>query len=108
MKVESVEEVNVVVNAVIHWIPRAIGFGIAGFCYFFMLEGFSPEFGWKGALSHFAQGTLLLVFALIAWKWGIIGASLYVALGLYVLLKWRKAYVIATVLGVTGLLFIFL
>jgi len=29
-------------------------------------------------------------------------------LGLYVLLKWRKAYVIATVLGVTGLLFIFL
>ncbi len=97
-----------IVMQVIHWMPRVIGLGIAGFCYFFMLEGFSPGFSWKDALSHFVQGTLLLILALVAWKWGKIGGGLYIALGLYVLLRWRKAAVIAAVSATTGLLFIFL
>ena len=94
------------VMQVIHWVPRVIGLGIAGFCYFFMLEGFSPGFNWKDSLSHFVQGTLLLILALVAWKWGKVGGALYIALGLYVLLKWNRAFVISAVLGTTGLLFI--
>ena len=94
-------------SQVIHWIPRVISLGMAGFCYFFMLE-LSSE-GWQAALSHFIQGTLLLALALVSWKWGIPGGIVYIALGLYILLRLRRKtgnIVISSVLMITGLLFI--
>ena len=77
--------------------------------YMFMLEGFSPEFNWKDALSHFVQGTLLLILALVSWKWGKLGGSMYIALGLFVLWKFRRSnftFVMSAILVITGLLFI--
>ena len=44
---------------VIQWIPRIASFGISGFCYLFVLE-LRTE-GWKAALSHFIQGSVLLI-----------------------------------------------
>jgi hypothetical protein len=84
---------------------------MAGFCYFFMLEAFSPGFSWKDALGHFAQGTLMLAIALVAWMWGIVGGCIYIALGIYILLKWRRTRFTLTLIGMlvaVGLLFIFL
>jgi len=90
------------------WIPRVTGLLMAGFCYFFMLEIFSE--GWKSGLMHFVQGTFMLAVALLAWKWGIIGGSIYVLLGLLVFFHFRRnqfTFILSSVIIATGLMFIF-
>lgn len=101
---------NRMLREVMQWIPRVIGLGMAGFCYLFMFEGFAPELSWKDAFSHFVQGSLMLILALVSWKWEKLGGSSYIALGLFVLWKFRRGrptFVISAIVIITGLLFIF-
>ncbi len=72
-----------------------------------MLEVFSDR--WKSAIGHFIQGTVLLMLAIISWKWNILGGTLYVLSGLYILVHWKRIRVIFFIAGMlilTGLLFI--
>ncbi|MBD3184388.1 hypothetical protein GF312_19040 [Candidatus Poribacteria bacterium] len=89
------------------WIPRIIGFAIAGFCYMFMLE-LSTE-GWGAALSHFIQGTAFLILTLLSWKWGFWGGLLYISFGIFIVIKERKGrfvVIASTTLILTGIMFI--
>lgn len=96
-----------ILGEIVRLILRIITFGMAGFCYLFMLE-FSSE-GWQAALSHFVQGTFMLILAIVSWKWNMIGGGLYVILGLFVLLKFRRSkstLLMAMIIISTGLLLI--
>lgn len=73
----------------ITWLPRMLGVCFAAFCYLFVLEGFSPKFNWRDSLFHFLQGSVMLAILLVGWKWSILGALLYAAIGVWVLVDWR-------------------
>lgn len=76
---------------ILYYLPRVLTVGIVIFLYLFVLEGFSPEFGWQSGLSHFILATIVLLIGIVAWKKPKIGGWLFLAplLISLVLMQWR-------------------
>jgi hypothetical protein len=67
----------------IYYLPRVLAILITTFFYLFVLEGFSPEFGWQSGLMHFILATAVLLFTILAWKRPKIGGWFFLLTGLY-------------------------
>ncbi len=71
----------------IYYLPRALAILIVAFLSIFILEGFSPEFGWQDSLMHLLVALVALGAAIVAWKWPKIGGWVFVLFGLKYLLS---------------------
>lgn len=61
------------IRKLLHYLPRVLTVLAVAFLYIFVLEAFSPEFGWQSGLMHFVLATVVLLFGILAWKKPLIG-----------------------------------
>jgi hypothetical protein len=76
----------------IYCLPRVLAILIVAFLAMFILEGFSPEFGWQSSLAHALLASVALLAAVIAWNRPGIGGWIFVAFGIYYLLGIFKSH----------------
>ncbi len=95
----------------IYYLPRALAILIVVFFSIFILEGFSPEFGWIDSLMHLLVALVALGATIIAWKWPKIGGWIFIIFGLLFLsMAFRSQYWGGLIIGgvplLTGILFL--
>jgi hypothetical protein len=96
----------------IYYLPRILSILIVSFLALFILEGFSPGFGWQDSLMHLLMALIALGATIVAWKWPKIGGWIFVLLGLKFLLmifrepSWNNGMIIGGILLLTGILFV--
>lgn len=66
-----------ILRKILHYLPRALTVAVVAFFYLFVLEAFSPEFGWQSGLAHFIAATVVLLIGILAWKKPKIGGWLF-------------------------------
>lgn len=99
-------------NKIIYFSSRILSVVIIGFFALFVLEGFSPGFGWQSGLSHFVVTLVVLGATVVAWKKPIIGCWFFIILGLYYLVfashpqQYWQGILIGGVPLLTGILFL--
>jgi hypothetical protein len=71
---------------VLHWLPRILCIAAILFISMFAADAFAPGLTFLqqiGAfIMHLIPSIILLAFLIIAWKWELIGGSIFVAIGL--------------------------
>lgn len=95
----------------IYYLPRVLAIMTFAFFAIFILEGFSPDFGWQDSLSHALVALLVLISTVVAWKWPKIGGWIFVLFGLKFASaifsqEWLSGLVIGGVPLLTGTLFL--
>jgi hypothetical protein len=93
------------------WTPRGLSIAFAIFLSLFALDVFSEGHGfWRtlGALAiHLIPAAIVLAALLVAWRWELVGAALFVGAGvlymLYVRPAWRHP---SWILSISGPLFV--
>jgi len=97
----------------IYYLPRSLSILIVAFLAMFILEGFSPEFGWQDSLMHLLMALIALGATILAWKRPMIGGWIFILLGLgfmYLLLivrqLWWNGIIIGGIHLLTGILFL--
>lgn len=95
----------------IYYLPRILTILIVVFMAIFILEGFSPGFGWQDSLMHLLMTLIALGATILAWKRPKIGGWIFVLLGLkYLLLifrqQWWNGIIVGGILLLTGILFL--
>jgi hypothetical protein len=95
----------------IYYLPRILTILIVVFMAMFILEGFSPGFGWQDSLMHLLMTLIALGATILAWKRPKIGGWIFVLLGLkYLLLifrqQWWNGIIVGGILLLTGILFL--
>ncbi|MBE3128229.1 MAG: hypothetical protein IMZ60_00930 [Actinobacteria bacterium] len=100
-------------NKFIYYFPRILTILIVAFMAMFILEGFSPGFGWQDSLMHLLVTLIALGATILAWKRPKIGGWIFVLLGLglmYLLLffrqQWWNGIIVGGILLLTGILFL--
>jgi len=96
----------------IYYLSRILAILIVAFLAMFILEGFSPEFGWQDSLYHLIITLIVLGGTILAWKRPKIGGWIFILLGLLVYLnmifrpQWWGVIIIGGILLLTGILFL--
>jgi hypothetical protein len=97
----------------IYYLPRILTILIVAFLAMFILEGFSPGFGWQDSLMHLLMALIALGATILAWKRPQIGGWIFVLFGLglmYLLLifrqQWWNGIIVGGILLLTGILFL--
>lgn len=72
-------------NKIIFYLSRILSIIMVAFFALFILEGFSPEFGWQSGLAHFFVALIVLLATIFAWKKPKYGCWFFIILGLYYL-----------------------
>ncbi|MCJ7789410.1 MAG: hypothetical protein MUP69_04370 [Candidatus Atribacteria bacterium] len=96
----------------IYYLPRILSILIVSFLALFILEGFSPGFGWQDSLMHLLMALIALGATIVAWKWPKIGGWIFVLLGLKFLLmifrepSWNNGMIIGGIPLLIGILFV--
>ena len=99
-------------NKFIYYLPRILTILIVAFMAMFILEGFSPGFGWQDSLMHLLVTLIALGATILAWKRPQIGGWIFVLLGLRFLLmifreqSWTNSIIIGGIPLLTGILFL--
>ena len=97
-------------KTLLYYLPRILSLIIVGFFALFILEGFSPEFGWPSALAHLGLTLMMLVAATVAWEYPKLGGWVFLALSLSFAFLLRQdqlsSLIIAGTFLLTGLLFL--
>ena len=74
-------------NKLLYWTPRVLSIAFAVFISLFALDVFGEGYSfWKAVLAlviHLIPTYLVIIATLIAWKWGLLGGSMFIALGLF-------------------------
>jgi len=97
----------------IYSLPRILAILIVAFLAMFILEGFSPEFGWQDSLYHLIITLIFLGGTILAWKKPKIGGWIFILLGLLIYLnmifrqQWWGGIIIGGIPLLTGILFLF-
>jgi len=94
---------------IIFYLPRILSILIVLFFAAFILEGFSPEFGWQSGVAHLLLALVVLAITIIAWKKPKLGGGIYILFGVGLLLVSRfnpSSLLIAIVPIITGVLFL--
>ncbi|MDD5568868.1 MAG: hypothetical protein PHG23_00400, partial [Candidatus Pacebacteria bacterium] len=55
-------------NKFIYYTPRVLSILIVAFLYLFVLEAFSPDFGYMAGIMHFLLATAVLLITILAGK----------------------------------------
>jgi hypothetical protein len=96
----------------IYYLPRILAILIVTFLALFILEGFSPGFGWQDSFYHLIITLILLGGTILAWKRPKIGGWIFILLGLLIYLnmifrqQWWGGIIIGGILLLTGILFL--
>jgi len=98
------------VKRIVFWLPRILCVLFALFISLFALDVFGEGYGfWEtivAFLIHLVPTALVLIALAIAWRWGWIGAILFLALGgWYIIMAWGK-FEWTTYLLIAGPLFL--
>lgn len=71
---------------IIHWIPRILGILAILFISLFAFDSFAPGMPFlqqlAGFFIHLIPSFILVFFLLVAWKWELVGGSIFLILGL--------------------------
>ena len=95
----------------LYYVPRALAIIIVAFFGIFILEGFSPQFGWMDSFMHLMLALAALGATIIAWKKPKIGCWIFILFGAWFLITnfdnhWRDGLIIGGVPLLTGILFL--
>lgn len=95
----------------IYYLPRTLSMLIVLFFAMFILEGFSPDFGWQDSLAHLILTLVFLAVTIVAWKWPGIGGWIFAAAGIFYLydnfnLQRPDILIIGGIPLITGILFL--
>jgi len=95
----------------IYCLPRILAILIVAFLAMFILEGFSPGFGWQDSLMHLLMALSALGATVLAWKRPKLGGWIFVLLGLtFFLLIFRQQLWNGIIIGgvplLSGILFL--
>ncbi len=75
-----------IMKTALHWLPRILGIAAILFVSMFALDSFGPGLPLSkqigNFLIHLIPSYVLLLALVIAWKWELVGGSLFVLLGL--------------------------
>jgi hypothetical protein len=87
----------------LYWIPRILSIIFAVFISLFALDVFGEGYPfWKTVLAlaiHLIPTYLVIIAAVIAWKWELLGGSIFIGLGLvYILMAWNRVAQFALIL----------
>jgi len=99
-------------NKFIYYLPKILTILIVVFMAMFILEGFSPGFGWQDSLMHLLMTLIALGATILAWKRPKIGGWIFVLLGLLIYLnmifrqQWWGGIIIGGIPLLTGILFL--
>ena len=66
----------------IFYAARSLSLIIVAFFAIFILEGFSPGFGWEDSVMHLLVALVALGVAVMAWKWPKIGGFVFIIFGM--------------------------
>jgi hypothetical protein len=96
---------------IIYYSSRILSVLIIAFFALFILEGFSPNFGWQDGLMHGLVTIIVLGITVVAWKWPKIGSWFFIVLGVYYLVvvfndEWWNGLIIGIIPLLTGILFL--
>ncbi len=84
----------------IYYLPRISAILIVAFLTIFILEGFSPGFGWQDSLMHLLMVLIALGATILTWKRPQIGGWIFVLLGFkYLLLIFRQFWWGSIIIG---------
>jgi hypothetical protein len=107
---------NIPWGHILFWTPRALAIAFAGFLALFALDVFNEGYGpWKTLLAlaiHLVPTLLVLGAAAVSWRWGWLGAPLFLGLAAYYVVMTRghmRLSVYALIAGplvLIGLLFL--
>ena len=67
----------------LYYLPRILSILLVGFFALFILEGFSPEFGWQSGVAHAVLALVVGLVTAAAWKRPKIGGWVFMAMGLW-------------------------
>jgi len=87
----------------LYWIPRSLSIIFAVFISLFALDVFGEGYPfWKTVLAfaiHLIPTYLVIIAAVISWKWEFLGGSMFIGLGLvYILMAWNRVSPVALLL----------
>jgi hypothetical protein len=96
---------------VLFWVPRVLSGFLTLLFFIFILEAFSPGFGWQDGLSHFIFGLAVLAITVYAWKKPLYGGIIFMLIGGLIILLIRENLATTLLMGaiplVIGVLFYF-
>lgn len=98
-------------NKSIFYLPRILAIIIVAFLAIFVWEVLGSEFNWQNAVGPLLLLLIVLVFAIVAWKWPKVGGWFFVLMGCYYLFlifqsQWWGGVVIGGLPLLTGILFL--
>jgi hypothetical protein len=92
------------------WTPRALCILFAGFVSLFALDVFGEGYGfWEmilALLMHLVPTAIVLIALAIAWRWELVGSTLFDVLGVAYILMTRGRFPWTTYLIMSGPLFL--
>jgi len=101
---------SLLVQSVLHWTPRVLCILLAAFAGVFALDVFNEVHGfWQTAFAlwiHLIPSLVVLAILSIAWRNEAIGAAAMIGVGLWYLNETYGRFPIATVLMISGPLFL--
>jgi hypothetical protein len=98
------------VQRLLFWTPRALCILFAGFVSLFALDVFGEGYGfWETMLAllmHLVPTAIVLIVLAIAWRWELVGSTLFDVLGVAYILMTRGRFPWTTYLIMSGPLFL--
>lgn len=97
-------------NKILYWAPRILSILIITFFALFILEGFSPGFGWRDSVMALLITLVAIVATVISWKRPNIGGWLFILFGIFWVIMLHTRLLNCLVIGgmpiITGILFL--
>jgi len=99
----------------IYWLPRILSLGFIIFLSLFSLDVFSTSNGWGAVLPfliHLIPSLILLAITLVAWKYDLVGAVVFLGFAVFYILMagfnrpWSWYLSISGPAAVVGFLFL--
>ena len=95
----------------LYYFPRVLSILIVCFFAIFILEGFSPDFGWQDSIMHLIVALIALGITILAWKKPKIGGWFFIIFGVWYLFSifnsgWYGGLIIGGIPLIAGILFL--
>ena len=103
---------NKTTKRVLYWVPRVLCILFAIFLSMFSLDVFSESYSFGetilALLIHLIPTFIIIIALVVAWRWELVGAALFIVVALsYLVLSGGESWIISTPLFLVGVLFLF-